>query len=455
METLLQLSLSAGTVLEPEQHARQALARLVSLLRCDRGILLLASEEGRLRPAAAFRLGHFVALDQPYSRPIVRKVAETREPVRVVDAMTDPRFPDRSSVTESGLRSILCLPLLAQNRLVGVLYLDHRFASGLFKDGDLGGVSALANHIAQALETSRAAQLESHLAAERRERELADILLETNLSLSATLDSELVLDRLVEGLARVVPHEASERFVGEPDGAAPDWAASCLASGEPVLEGAVLSVPMVREGLAVGALRLTREEGEFAAREGQLAFLFASQAGWALENARLFGRVQELASVDQLTGVWNRRHLLEMAEQVLKSARRAQRPLTLILLDIDHFKKFNDTHGHLVGDQVLRGVARCCRQTLRESDLFGRYGGEEFVAVLPETGPEGAAETAERLATAIRHKPLQTESGEPLRITISQGLASAPLHELEALLMRADQALYAAKDAGRDCFKVG
>ncbi len=171
-----------------------------------------------------------------------------------------------------------------------------------------------------------------------------------------------------------------------------------------------------------------------------------------LENARLFQDIRRLARTDPLTGLPNRGHLFALAEREFAVARRYGRPLTVGMIDVDLFKSINDRYGHARGDAVLRGVAGRARALLRDVDLLGRYGGEEFVLLMPETGLEAARVAAERLRERIGTEPFSAE-GEEIPVTVSLGLAAwEPRRDasLEALLQRADRALYEAKAAGRN-----
>lgn len=162
-------------------------------------------------------------------------------------------------------------------------------------------------------------------------------------------------------------------------------------------------------------------------------------------------RLRELATTDGLTGLSNRRHFMELAGAEIERARRYDRPLSMIMFDVDHFKDVNDTWGHAAGDLVLRTLAATALGTLRGVDLLGRVGGEEFAALLLETGPDEAREAAERLRLTVAATSLMAD-GETLTATISVGLAhfQGGSESLEDLLKRADKALYAAKAAGRN-----
>jgi diguanylate cyclase (GGDEF)-like protein len=161
----------------------------------------------------------------------------------------------------------------------------------------------------------------------------------------------------------------------------------------------------------------------------------------------------ELATTDSLTGVYNRRTFKDLAEPILSRARRTRGAVSLLLLDLDHFKRVNDTHGHLSGDEVLAGFARLAKSCLRKEDLLARYGGEEFVMLLPGTSEAAAIALAERIREEVADAAL-AGGHEKLRITVSIGVAGESgehLATLETLLGRADEALYAAKAKGRNC----
>ena len=181
----------------------------------------------------------------------------------------------------------------------------------------------------------------------------------------------------------------------------------------------------------------------------QLLFRNLKQSETALRNA--LEEVERLAITDSLTSLYNRRHLFELADRELQRSRRYRLPLSVVMVDIDEFKRVNDTYGHAIGDQVLQGVAESCRKELREVDVIGRYGGDEFVALLPETGLSAACQVAERLRKSIAERTLDTRAGR-ITVTVSLGIATLGDEHLtpESLLDRADQALYVAKRNGRN-----
>lgn len=170
------------------------------------------------------------------------------------------------------------------------------------------------------------------------------------------------------------------------------------------------------------------------------------------ERRRMLDEIYRLARTDSLTGLWNRGRFMDLARRELARARRASTPLSLIMVDADHFKRINDTHGHEAGDDALRCLARVLSVSVREEDLVARLGGEEFVVLLPGAELPGALAVAERIRTAIRMCGVRCRSGACFSLTVSQGVAhsQAARDTLEHLLRCADAALYAAKNAGRD-----
>ena len=171
----------------------------------------------------------------------------------------------------------------------------------------------------------------------------------------------------------------------------------------------------------------------------------------SLKNAELFEVVHENSVRDALTGCFNRKHALEVLGSELRRANRSRLPLSLIMFDLDHFKDINDRYGHLCGDAVLAAVGSRMNDVLRDSDLKCRYGGEEFMIVLPETPVAGAQRVAEILRVEIEKHPIQAED-QSLFVTASFGLTTAIMNEIDpnAVIGRADAALYAAKEGGRN-----
>ncbi len=186
---------------------------------------------------------------------------------------------------------------------------------------------------------------------------------------------------------------------------------------------------------------------------GEPAILFSMND--ISERKKLEAELFYQANTDSLTGLSNRRHFMFQAEQEVRRARRFSRDLSVIMMDLDHFKKINDMFGHATGDAVLEMLTRAGLESLRESDIMGRVGGEEFAIILPETGLVAAKEVAERLLAHIAETPIKIKE-KSLHCTTSLGVAHLKPKEssIDNLLHRADQALYKAKKAGRNCVKT-
>ena len=215
----------------------------------------------------------------------------------------------------------------------------------------------------------------------------------------------------------------------------------------------LLAVPITGDDRAAGAIAvLGRAPGQFSEHDQELLWTLASYATFAIRNAQLYRATQQLAITDGLTGVYNRRYFQRQLENELRRAPRYAFATSLIILDVDHFKAFNDGNGHLLGDQVLRSMAQILKDSVRETDVVARYGGEEFAVILPETGHEVALAVAERIRSKIRAHVFTGKGQKPARMTASLGIASHPTSETtpEELIDRADKALYKAKNLGRD-----
>jgi two-component system cell cycle response regulator len=217
------------------------------------------------------------------------------------------------------------------------------------------------------------------------------------------------------------------------------WACFPVAAGERLV--GMLGVG----GRAVG--RMSRDAEAFLKQ-------VANQAHIVMENSRLVERLRNLSVRDSLTDLFNHRHSMELVDQEFQRVDRypAHEGLSLLMIDIDDFKRINDSHGHLAGDAVLRDVAHVLRDSLRTVDSVGRYGGEEFVVILPHTPRDEAVRTAERIRQRVEGHAFEL-GGERVRVTVSVGVATFPSPGVDgpnALVREADRALYAAKEGGRN-----
>lgn len=226
----------------------------------------------------------------------------------------------------------------------------------------------------------------------------------------------------------------------------------------PLRSGSLLCVPMISHNEVLGVVHLERaDEDAFGEEDTHSAGRIAEQVGLALANLRLMHRMERQAMTDPLTGLANPRSFDPIVERELAIARREEQPVGMIMLDLDHFKQFNDTHGHPAGDEALRAFARTLRSGLRESDVAARYGGEEFAVLLRATDLAAARVVAEKLRAAIETTPVEIGPNRFGRITASLGVAASNVHGTDRMqLMRvADAALYAAKEGGRNRVAAG
>ncbi len=216
--------------------------------------------------------------------------------------------------------------------------------------------------------------------------------------------------------------------------------------------GSLRVVPLVAGGKTLGTLVAgAKARGAVDPEAKRRLEALSPLAAGALARALALAEISRLATIDGLTGLSNRRELDDLAHRAVQEASRYQRPLALVMCDVDHFKKVNDVHGHAVGDEVLKAVAQALEAEAREADVVGRFGGEEFVLVLPNTGAEGARELAERIRRRLESAAVPTTAG-PLQVTMSLGVSALPTHghSFEELTRASDEALYEAKRGGRN-----
>jgi len=214
-----------------------------------------------------------------------------------------------------------------------------------------------------------------------------------------------------------------------------------------------LVVPISARGVVLGVLAVYCEKKDkFTDENEALLAMIGNQVSVAVLNAQLYQKTLDLAQHDGLTGLANRRHLMEQLKQETERAERYQTSLSVIMLDLDKFKSFNDSYGHLMGDELLKAFSAMVKKAVRSTDIAGRYGGEEFCVVLPNTSIKGALVIAERIRSAMEAVRIPLEDGQlPVGRTASIGVAEFSTGDsVEKLLSHADAALYQAKEGGRN-----
>jgi diguanylate cyclase (GGDEF)-like protein/PAS domain S-box-containing protein len=415
-------------------------------------------------------------------------VIQRRRPHIVEDTLlTYPQF-HRSGSSEH-IRSWLGTPLIIHDNVIGMLAV-HRKQPNFYQPNHARLIMAFADHVAVAIENARL------YAAEKQRASELDALNQATAALLTTIDLETLLNQILasalhaiskaEKGALLLPDEKSGKLqikavsgYADPRMRSSDlpeergYAVKAVKEKKAILISNVddypdmhyrgeieellaiksaIVAPMKFKQRVLGALSLDATQPEvFNQADLDLLVSFAATATAAIRNAQLHAEVQRLAITDSLTNLYNRRGLFELGQRELDRLRRFERPLAAIMLDIDYFKQINDTYSHAIGDQVLQALAKRCNHYLRDTDILGRYGGEEFAILLPETDEKSAGQVAERLREHMTQSPIQTDRG-PISITISLGvtMASEETKNLAILLDRADTAMYMAKQAGRN-----
>ena len=426
----------------------------------------------------------------PLERGVVGRVARAGQPAFIPDVSQDPdyipAYPD--------IENEICVPIMRGDTLLGTLNVESDGTRPLTED-DLQLLLTLSSHIGVAIDNARLYEEEQRLSTQRK------TMAEVGRTTAAILEMDALLTQVVDLIAQNFGYYRVHIFQVDQDSgyavhkAATGVAAAAIAEeglrlkigekglvgwvaqhGEPVLVNDVsqdpryyahpdlpdtrseLDVPIRAGERVIGVLDVQSTELN-AFDESDLATLetLAHQLAVAMENARLYQETQRLAITDGLTGLHNLRYFYEALEKEIQRSERYHRSVSLIILDIDDFKAYNDLYGHLAGDDLLIELAQLMSKVTRRTDTLARYGGEEFAIILPETETEGARFLAERLQEEVREYRFQVQDDQTIgQITISLGVATYPHHadSAKALVNAADKALLRAKQAGKNRLSV-
>jgi len=423
-----------------------------------------------------------------------RNMSETREPMIIADTYKYSNWEHTIEETK-WIRSYLGAPIFRQDELLGFINLDVG-TPNFFQPEHAERLKTFTNYAATAITNAK-------LYSETRFRaEEMSILYEVSLAIAAGVGLEKTTQAVFRQLQKVIPidlfflalYEPTEKkvsyFMYQKNGERIEiepfylmqkptltryvtqkketiYIADFKAEDAEVEEDeiikvpgfdirAFLGVPLILRGEVIGVLSVqASHQNAYDANQIRLVETIAQQTSIAMDNAKLFERMQEMAITDSLTGLYNRRYFYMVLDNEFERAKRYQTPLSLIMIDIDHFKKVNDKFGHLVGDDVLRSISEICMKLLRQSDNMFRYGGEEFMIILPVTKQEEAFNVAERIRNTIEEAVIKTKKGN-VKTTLSIGVSEyGESHsEPSGFIESADRTMYEAKKAGRNCVRV-
>jgi two-component system cell cycle response regulator len=461
----------------------EVLNRILSIIKDyfqlqNGGVMLLDKNKQELYVRAHFGHGGVDTGDRvPVGQGLSGTAARVKRPIYAPDVSKDPRYISKVDET----RSEVAIPLMVRDEVVGVLdfqsdQLDY-FKPDMIDLLTLFSTQAsmaLENARLYSLERRRAEQLEAINAVAQQTTALLDldelltVVCRLVLEWFVNIDHVAVLLCEPEGLrvrayeGRLTPKVALGAQLPPGTGCV----SLALAQGRSIIEGDVtgvegyfagfaetqseMCVPLIFFGEKLGVLALdSAAKNAFDVEDIQPLESVADICAAAIQNANYFERMRQLAYVDGLTGIHNRRYFEMRIVEELERASRFQGRMAVLMVDIDHFKRLNDEFGHLLGDEVLRGVAGILRQQLRKVDMVCRYGGEEFAVVVPETTGDNAMIVAEKLRRQVECHPFP---GVPRPVTISCGVADYPMHGVtrDEVVAAADGALYTAKQAGRN-----
>jgi diguanylate cyclase (GGDEF)-like protein len=413
-------------------------------------------------------------------------VVASGRPLLVPDASADPRgvqIPGTDVIEES----MVAVPMRYDDRVIGVITLS-KLGLRQFDLADVRILSTLADQAATAVESARAISASEALADDLRR------IAAMSSDLSRSLDPRRVADLIAQHIGDAFeaggcaisswdrpgdrlltsgawpPHqmeviEPAFELAGYPETrrVLEVQAISTVDVTDPTADPAevallrrhgqqaLVMVPLVAKGETIGLVELSfTGPAALEARRLDLLWAMANEAAMALGNAQVHETTRALADRDPLTGFYNHRYLHERLGEEILRAQRSGASLAVLMIDLDDFKLVNDTLGHLFGDEVLRWSAEQIRAELRASDVAARYGGDEFVVILPDTPPAGATEVGERIVAALRDRPYQAPGRGPVPVGASVGIAAFPEdgRAAQALIAGADAALYRVKETG-------
>ena len=491
MSALYETSLAINSQLNLPALLKTITERAASLLGVKMGgLYLVKTDEQMLELVVSYNLpGDFTGTLIHFGEGVSGRAAQAGEVIMIDNY---PQWASKAAVFANlELSRVLAVPLKTQGVVIGVIDIVDDQSAAPFTPEEIRLVSLFADQAAIAVENARL------LSETSRHADRLAMLNRISLAITMGLDMQTVLRTLLEQCQLVAPvdcfyvslYDQTNELVTVPfyyengqysTGISRDIQQNPGLTGEVIQNRQMLyladtfdteyptptrmlraggrearsyiGLPLILRDKVIGVLSIqSYQPNAYTQPQLQIMEMIAIQAAIAIENARLYAEVQRLSIVDELTGVYNYRGLLELGSREVERARRFHRPLSAFFFDIDNFRDFNNRYNHAIGNLVLHAVAQRSRAIVRAVDLVARFGGEEFVILLPEVNLSAATQIAERLRVDIEHHRVDTERGG-LGVTVSIGVSELEdgITTLTTLLDRANLAEHAAKEAGKN-----
>lgn len=493
-QSLHEIAMVVNSTLDPQNTLNLALEQIGKIIKYDIANIsilygdkrIIEFQRGYKNPEAI--IGSHISMDNsPHQQALIH-----RHPVLYSDLQK--QFPSYYQILIDKASSMLCIPMYAKEDVLGFLTLASE-KKDYFSNDDLTIADAYASQVAVALQNSR---LYSQVNRRLKEQSIMNEIIRIG---SSRIEKKDFARAITDQIHRFI--QTPGVLVLENDPETESWyfidlydveqynienqysykdglSGYIIQSGKPLMLNTVVEVqqflsknqrenigpfpktfmgaPMITKDRVIGAIVAhdLEKEKAFDEEDFKLFQMITSQAAIGFENVRLINQLEYLARTDALTGIYNRGYFNNVSTKILNSVEKDKKQVSMIMMDVDLFKGLNDTHGHQIGDVVLQQAVEVCKSLLRDKDVIGRVGGEEFSIVLPETTLEEAAKIAERIRLAIENIKIQN-NGHTVQTTVSLGVASSAQVDtgtLDDLIQISDQALYRAKADGRNCVRV-